>query len=250
MQRAIASLALCLTALTATAADYPAVLAWSQRVVLSTPVSGRVTAVSATAGERVSAGQVLVQLDTRPFESALRKAEAQTRKHQLNRDEANRELERTRELYERTVISAHDLQVQEIAFASAEADYASALAVLEAARLHLEYATVQAPFAGLVLEVAVATGETVINTQQATPMVILAQDRPMTARAQVPADAIGTLLPGQATTVQVNGQRYTANVMQVGAEPDDSGHYAVRVAFDHGDTVLRAGLPARIETGR
>ena len=250
MQRAIASLVIGLTSITAGAAEYPAELAWSQRVVLSTPVSGLVTAVPATAGERVSAGQVLVQLDTRPFASALREAEAQAHKHQLNRDEAKRELERTRELYERTVISVHDLQVQEIATASAEADYASALAVLEAARLHLEYATVQAPFAGLVLEVAVATGETIINTQQATPMVILAQDQPMTARAQVPAAAIGTLLPGQAATVQVNGQSYTANVVQVGAEPDDSGLYSVRVAFDRGDTVLRAGLPARIDTGR
>ena len=153
MKKFFASVALCLAALSASAAEYPAVLAWKQRVVLSTPVSGVVTSVPAVAGERVKEGQVLVQLDKRPFESALRKAEAQAHKYRLNREEAKRELQRTRELYERTVISVHDLQVGEIAFASADADYASARAELEAAQLHLGYATVQAPFAGLVLEV-------------------------------------------------------------------------------------------------
>jgi multidrug efflux system membrane fusion protein len=250
MKKSFASVALCLAALSASAAEYPAVLAWTQRVVLSTPESGVVTSVPAVAGERVREGQVLVQLDKRPFESALRKAEAQAHKYQLNRAEAERELQRTRELYERTVISVHDLQVGEIAFANAEADYASARAQLETAQLQLEYATVQAPFAGLVLEVAVAPGETVVNTQQATPMVTFARDRPMTAHAPVPAEAAGTLSAGQSATVTVGGQAYPARVVKISAEPDASGRYELSVSFDPGDAALRAGLPAQIDTGR
>jgi RND family efflux transporter MFP subunit len=250
MKKSLASLAVCLATMSASAADYPAVLAWTQRVVLSTPVSGVVTSVPAVAGERVSEGQVLVQLDKRPFESALRKAGAQAHKFRLNRDEAERELQRTRELYERTVISVHDLQVGEIAFASAEADYASARAQLEEAQLHLEYATVQAPFAGLVLEVSVAPGETVVNTQQATPMVTLARDRPMTARVLLPAEAAGALSPGQPATVKVDGQAYPGKAVQIGAEPDASGRYELSVSFDPGNAALRAGLPAHVDTGR
>ena len=249
MKKLFASLAVCLAGMSASAADYPAVLAWMQRVVLSTPVSGVVTLVPAVAGERVSEGQVLVQLDKRPFESALRKAEAQAHKYRLNREEAERELQRTRELYERTVISVHDLQVEEIAFASADADYASARAELEAAQLHLEYATVLAPFAGLVLEVGVAPGQTVVNTQQATPMVTLARDRPMVAHARVTAEEARALSPGQAATVEVNGQTYPAKVVQIGAEADASGRDDLSVSFDPGDATLRAGLPASIDTG-
>jgi RND family efflux transporter MFP subunit len=236
--------------MSANAAEYPAVLAWTQRVLLSTPVSGVVTSVPAVAGERVAEGQVLVQLDKRPFESALRKAGAQANKYRLNREEAQRELQRTRELYERTVISVHDLQVQEIAFAGADADYASARAELEAAQLHLEYATVKAPFAGLILEVSVAAGETVVNTQQATPMVTLARDRPMVAQARVAAAAAGALSPGQSATVEVDGQTYPAKVVLIGAEADASGRYELSVSFDPGDAALRAGLPASIDTGR
>jgi RND family efflux transporter MFP subunit len=250
MKRMLASLAVCLAALAAQADEYPAVLAWTQRVVLSTPVSGVVKSVAAVAGERVSEGQLLMQMDQRPFESALREAAAQARKHKLNRDEAERELQRTRELYERTVISVHDLQVQEIAFAGAEADDASARARLEAARLHLEYASVRAPFPGLVLAVSVAPGETVVNTQQATPMVTLARDRPMTAHALLTADAAGSLMVGQSVTVQAGGQAYPGRIVQIGAEPDDSGRYALLVSFDPGAAALPAGLPARIGIGR
>lgn len=253
MKRSIVSIALCLTTLsaltTAGAAQYPAVLAWTQRVVLSTPVSGLISAVPVVAGQRVSAGQTLVQLDKRPFEIAVRTAEAQAHKQRLNRDEAKRELERTHELYERTVISVHDLQLQEIAFASAEADYASARAALDNARLRLEYATVQAPLSGLVLEVAVAPGETVVNRQQSTPMVTLVQDRPLTAYAPIPAEALDTLATGQSASVQVGGQTYAASVDRLGAQTGDGGRYGLWVTFDPGDTAVQAGLPAVIDTG-
>jgi RND family efflux transporter MFP subunit len=249
MNKLLASLVVCLAATSASAADYPAELAWTQRVILSTPVSGVVASVPVVSGDRVSEGQVLVQLDKRPFKSALRKASAQALKYKLNREEAERELQRTRELYERTVISVHDLQVGEIAFASAEADYASARAELEAAQLHLEYAAVQAPFAGLVLEVTVAPGETVVNTQQATPMVTLARDRPMLARARIPAEEAGVLSPGQSASVDANGQSYPAKIVQIGSEADASGRYELSAAFDPGNAVLRTGMPASINTG-
>lgn len=247
MIRHLASLALYVLATTAAAAEYPAVLDWSQRAVLSTPVSGVIDSVAASAGERVEAGQLLLQLDQRPFESVLRDAAAQTHKQALQRDEARRELERTRELYERTVISVHDLQLGEIAFAAAESDYASAAAALDAARLNLEYSTLQAPFGGLVLAVEVSAGMAIINTQQATPLVTLARDRPMHALAQLPAAALAGLAAGQAAAVTVNGRRIDGKVHHVAAEPGDSGQYTLTVSFDPGDTPLHAGQPARIE---
>jgi len=250
MQRFIASFAFCLLSAAAGAAEYPSVLTWSQRLVLSTPVSGVVSATPVDAGTRVNQGQLLVQLDERPFRNALRDATAQAHKYKLNRDEAERELERTRELYDRRVISVHDLQLQEIAFASAESDYASAQAALDAARLNLEYSSIRAPFSGLVLEVAVAPGQTVVNTQQASPMATLARASPMTAVAKVGAAALAGLSAGQPATVQVDGQQYSGTVLRVSAEPDADGSYAVQVSFEPGDTLLRAGLPARVEIGR
>jgi RND family efflux transporter MFP subunit len=247
MKRYLASLALCAQVVAAPAAEYPAILDWSQRAVLSTPVSGVIQSVAVNTGERVEAGQLLLQLDQRPFESAQRDARAQLRKHRLLRDEARLEQERTRELYERRVISVHDLQVEEIAFAAADSDYASSAAALDSATLELEYSTLHAPFEGLVLDVEVTAGMTVINTQQATPLVTLAQDRPMHALAQVTVEALANFVPGQAATVSVNGKSFSGTLRHIGPEPDNSGQYTLTISFDPGDNMLRAGLPASIE---
>ena len=248
MQRATASLLLYLLCSTAGAARYPAQLDWSQRLVLSTPASGIVTATPVVAGVHVAQGQLLIQLDERPFRTAVRDATAQAHKHKLNRDEAERELDRTRELYDRRVISKHDLQLQEIAFAGAESDYTSAQAALDAARLRLEYSSIRAPFSGLVLEVAVAPGKTVVNTQEATPMVTLARNHPMWAVARVEQADLGRLSVGQPASVEVSGQIFKGKVARLSAEPDTSGRYTLVVSFEPGDSLLRAGLAAYIET--
>lgn len=248
MKTWIASLTLALLSAAAGAAEFPAVLAWSQRATLSTPVSGVVKTVTVTVGDRVTAGQVLLELDQRPFATALRQAKAEVHKHKLHRDEAERELERTRELYERTVISVHDLQLQEIAFGSAEADYAGAQAKLDTARLDLEYSAVHAPFSGLVLATPVTAGETVVNSQQATPLIVLGNDQPLLAQAAITAEDLRDISPGMAAGILIDRKRYAGKVLQIANEPDAEGRYLLAVSFDPGDDArLRAGLPARIE---
>lgn len=247
MKQRFASLVLCTHIAAVPAAEYTAVLDWSQRAVLSTPVSGVITSVDVAVGDRVAAGQQLLQLDQRPFESSYRDAKAQLRKHSLLREEARRELERTRELYERRVISVHDLQIGEIAYATEESDYTSAVAALDSATLELEYSTLKAPFAGIILSVDVTAGMTVINTQLATAMVTLGQERPMQALAQVSAGVITGLEIGQAATVSVNDKAYRGRIRYISAEPDTTGNYTLAVSFDPGEDILRAGQLASID---
>jgi multidrug efflux system membrane fusion protein len=243
----LASFALCLLATSAVAAEeFPALLDWSQRAVLSTPVSGVVSEVAVHPGQQVAAGQLLLQLDQRPFETRVQDAQAQLHKHQLQRDEARRELDRTRELYNRRVISTHDLQLAEIAFATAQSDYASAKAALEEATLDSEYSRLQAPFAGVVLGVDVSAGMTVINTQQATPLVTLAQDRPLYALAQVSGAALSGLTAGQSARISVNGEHFDGRLEFLAAEPDTHGQYTLTFSFDPGTSRLRAGQAARV----
>jgi multidrug efflux system membrane fusion protein len=225
-----------------------AVLEWSQRVVLSSPVSGVIRQVSVRPGDTVAAGQSLVQFDQRLFDAAVTDAKAQLHKHELQRNEARRELERTRELYERTVIASHDLQLQEIAFAAAESDYTSAAAALDTARLQKEYSNVQAPFAGVVLAVPVSVGMTVVNTQQATPLVTLAQFHPMHARVLLPGAVPERMVRGTKAVVYVNDRQFPAELVAAGAEPDTEGHYSVVYSFDPGDYPVLAGQDARVET--
>lgn len=233
---------LALAALGLNAAEYPAELDWSRRATLSSMVSGVVERIWVAPGERVAQGQRLVQFDLRPFQLAVERDQAQVRKFKLIRDEAQREFERTQELYERTVISEHDLQLGEIAYATAQADAVSAQSLLDQAQLDLTYAQVQAPFAGRVLAIPVQVGEVVISTEQARPLIILAADHPMTARAALSAQDFGALELGAPVTVVVGNARYPATITGL-VEAD--GRY-LEAGFDPGTANLHAAQPARI----
>ena len=108
---------------------------------------------------------------------------ARLAKAREERDEAVRELERTQELFERTLLSVHDLQLAQIAATGAEADHSSAEAELAEAEIKLEYSRILAPFDARVVSVPAQPGETVVSRLQARPLVVVAPAGRMRARA-------------------------------------------------------------------
>lgn len=232
------------------AEEIPAVVDWSQRVVLSTPVSGVVASVPVEPGQRVTAGQVLLALDDRRFRAQRERARAEVERLKLTVEEAEREYARAQELYDRTVISARDLQLAEIDLAMAKAQHAAATAELTSARIDLEHSTLRAPFDGIVLRVQVAAGETVANTLQATPMISLAASAPMVARATVDETQLTRLRIGQAVEVSVGSERFRGVLSRLGLEPastDQGARYEILVSFEPSDSPrLRSGQRARL----
>jgi len=95
-------------------ADDSAVLQWQRTVSMSTPVSGVVVKVEAQVGARVDKGQVLLKLDDRARIARVNALQAKLKSAKNNRDESIREMERTQELYDRTLISEHELQLARI----------------------------------------------------------------------------------------------------------------------------------------
>ncbi len=234
----------------AAAAELPARLDWSQRVVLSTPVSGVVKEIAAEPGQEIKEGAVLLRLDDRRFKAELQHARADVERLKLVRDEAEREFQRAEELYERTVIAERERQLAEIDLAVAEAQYAAAQAALTRARLDLEDSRLRAPFDGIVIARHVAPGETVANALQATPMITLARQRPMQAVAHVDEDQLGRLQVGQTVEITVQGERLQASIQQLALEAqmvDGAPKFEIKVRFQPSDKrQLRAGQHARI----
>ncbi|MEJ2060733.1 MAG: efflux RND transporter periplasmic adaptor subunit [Gammaproteobacteria bacterium] len=248
--RAFLSALLLFVTLPALAADLPATIGWSRRVVLSTPVSGIVTTVNATPGQHVRKGDLLVALDPRPLKAAVTEAQADVRRLTVAGAEAKREYERAQELYDRTVISKHDLQLAEIAAVEANSKTTAAHSRLVQARVRLENSEIRAPFDGLVIGVHTAPGETVANRLQVSPMVILAADRPLLATAWAEAPQLAKLKTGQSVQVTVQGQNYPATVTALGLEPQNrngKAAYAVRASFSPPkNLLLRAGESATL----
>jgi RND family efflux transporter MFP subunit len=245
-----ALLAFLLLVETGHAAELEALLQWSRRVELSFPVNGVIKEVAVEPGQKVNRGEVLAQLDSRTFVSELRLAEAQLNSEKERLAEARRELDRAKELYERTVLSDHDLQMAELEVARALADYEVARNHHTHAGINLELSAIRAPFPALVIDVAAQPGQTVVSDLKPEQQLILAEAGAMLAQSSIGLDELAGLEPGQSLDVEVAGTRYPGTLLPIGLEQlaTEGGdlRYPLRVWFATGDTLLRAGQPARI----
>ena len=238
-----------IAALPAAAAELEAWLAWERRASLSTPVAGVIGEVLVTPGDRVAAGEVLLRLDPRPFQARETAARARLDRLRPRYAEAQRERDRAQELYDRTVLSDHELQTAKIAHAAALADLTEARAQLKLAQLEREYSELKAPFAGLVVARRAEPGEVVVQGDRPMELLVLASGERMEAVALVDLTTLAGLKPGAPATVTVAGRSLAGTVTRLGLEPAGSGegNYAVGVSFEPpGDLLLRPGQPAKV----
>lgn len=226
-------------------------LGWARKLVLSVPVSGVVQEVAVHPGDRVESNQVLLRLDPRPFRTRQARARAHLDRATPEREEAQRELERAQELYDRTVLSDHELQLAKIAFAQADAEQRIAEAALAQAELDLEYSVVRAPFQALVLDRHVEVGQTVITAHESVPLFTLVSTDSMLAVVELSLARGSTLEPGAAIPVTVEGRSYEGRLRRLVPEPsawiDNQPRYSLEVLIivPAGQT-LRPGQPALV----
>lgn len=235
----------------AAAETVQATLDWSQRVGLGLTVSGVIARVAVQPGQRVEKDQLLVALDDRHLRARIARAEAELEEARQSREEGARELQRAQELYDRTVLSDHDLQLAQIGVARAGAAWHRAQAELAEARVLLQQSRIPAPFAGLVVAVSVQPGQAVVSGLRAESLVELAQDNPLLARAAISAEQAARLTNSPAVRVEIGDRQLDARVHQVGLEPlrvvDGVPRYELQVLFERPEAfTARAGLPVRI----
>lgn len=243
----LAAIALLLP-VTALAAEYDAVLDWNRKAKLSTPVSGVVAKVNVRPGDRVLAGDVLLQLENGVIQANLEKAKADVQHNERLYKEAERELERNQELYDRTVLSDHELELAHIGFTQAEAQLKSAQAQMAKMDYDLRHSEIKAPFNGIVIARNVNEGETVVSSEAPPVLLEVAEADVMIAEFQVSGAQLGRFAMGKKATVNVGSRRYAGEVSAVGFEPlsKNSNKYLINVRFGTKGKLLRAGRSAKV----
>lgn len=234
----------------ASAAELAGELVWARTAELSLPASGRVEKITVVPGAAVAAGEVILELDTRTARAQLADARAAQREAELRRAEAQREWDRAKELYDRTVLSERELQLAEIGFAAADARHQAARAAAVAAEVDLDYTRLSAPFDAWVLDLYVAPGQAVVNQVQAMPLLRVVERGRMRLRATADAAQLAGLAPGTAATVQAGERRFEARIVRIGRETlgaERPARYAVEAEFEvPDDAPLRAGQAATL----
>jgi RND family efflux transporter MFP subunit len=151
---------------------------WAAEVELTTRVSGVVEAVLVKPGQRVKKGAVLLRLDRTILRASLDEAAAEQTRAQADADDARRELDRARELFDRTVSSTTELEAAALRDARGRAALSSAKARRVIAQKNLNDAELKAPFDGVVNAVPGAPGTVVTADCQPKSLVILEPGRP------------------------------------------------------------------------
>lgn len=224
------------------AAAWDGVLDWAQRTALSTATSGVVEQVAVSPGDRVKKGQLLMKLEQGALRARFDQARAELHHQKLLREEAKRELERAEELYARTLLADHDLQLAKIDYANAEASYQRSRAGYHQSREALENSELHAPFDAVVVARMVQPAETVVSELRAEPMLVVAADGRMTVRFALKGDDLAALKSGQGVTVEVAGKRYRATIDGI-SEQDN--RMVAEASFETGDS-LAPGTAARV----
>lgn len=235
----------------AQAAEVPAVLQWSQRVELSTPVSGVVQTVNVAVGDRVRQGQALLRLDERVYAGRVDESAAMVARNKEEVSEAQRDLKRVQELYDRTVISVSELEQARLRQARAAALLKESQARQRQDLKNRDDTTLRAPFDAVVVARQAEPGQAVAATLQPQSLLVVARAGEMLARAQVQEAQLANLKMGQEVEVNVGKQHFRGKVKTLGLEPttrDKSGLplYPLDVIFVPAETQLRAGAAATL----
>jgi RND family efflux transporter MFP subunit len=130
-----------------------------RQTVVASQVAGAVVQLAVKAGDRVTAGQLLLRIDARSAEQSAAASVAQLRAVQATLEVARREFERQQQLHAERFISSAALDRARAEFQAAQAQAAAQAAQLDVARTQTGLHLVRAPYAGIVSEVPVALGE-------------------------------------------------------------------------------------------
>lgn len=157
-----------------------------RRSTISANQSGTVRGVFANEGETVTAGQVIVKLDTTDFDLRLRQAQAAVRAAQVQVETARIEADRAKKLLASNAIPArqNDLAVAQTRAASAALQ--QALVVRDMAKRSIDEAEVRAPFDAVVVQRHISEGEAAASMPP-TRYLTLEQRSPIDIRLDIPS---------------------------------------------------------------
>lgn len=240
-------------------------LAPTQRVGVSSLVTGTIASVDVDYNQPVTTGQPLAHLDPRDYEAQRKRAEAAVQAQAAARDaaatnvsDAEATLTRAKRLPVGEMISDKDVELATTALARARANLAVAEAQLEVARADLTGAegnaaktVIRSPIDGVALDINAEVGQTVTSATLVTSLFTLATDLKKLDleldidEADVPRVKVGD--QASFTVESAPDRPLTGIIRQVRSAPtvvDGVTSYKAIVAVDNADGALRPGMTA------
>ncbi|WP_371360079.1 efflux RND transporter periplasmic adaptor subunit [Pseudomonas sp. KT_2_4] len=194
--------------------------------------SGQIRKIHVEAGDQVTQGQLLVEIDPATQQAkldasryAIENLEAQLQEQKAQHELARQKYQRQQRLSAGNATREEDVQTAKAELSATQArvdmfkaQIRQAQASLRSDEAELGYTRIYAPMSGTVVAVDARVGQT-LNAQQQTPLILrIAKLSPMTVWAEVSEADIGHVKPGMSayfTTLAGGTRRWTSTVRQI-----------------------------------
>ena len=158
-------------------------------VTLHTRVDGQLLQVNFREGQAVRKGQLLLQIDPRPYQAALDQAIGTLTKDEANLKNMQAQAERYTALYQAGVVSKEQQQLQVANQGQAAGSIKADQAAIEAARVNLGYTRIYSPIDGVVGLRLIDPGN-IVHASDSTGLVVITQVHPIAIIFTLPEDQI------------------------------------------------------------
>ncbi|HEX4795405.1 MAG TPA: MdtA/MuxA family multidrug efflux RND transporter periplasmic adaptor subunit [Humisphaera sp.] len=163
-------------------------------VTVHTRVDGQLINVAFTEGQYVEAGQLLAEIDPRPFQVMLTAAQGQLAKDQAQLQNANLDLKRYQNLMKQNLsVTQQQVDTQQSLVKQFEGAVTSDQSQIDSANLQLTYCHVTAPFAGRIGLRLVDQGN-IVHASDATGLAVITQVQPIAVIFSISEDEISRVM--------------------------------------------------------
>jgi len=161
-------------------------------VAIKSRVDGQIVKVDFTEGQEVKAGDLLFEIDPRPFQAALAQAQAAKQKDEAQLASAQADLKRDEALIQHDFQTRQAYDQQKSLVGQVQASIAGDDAQIKTAQLNIDYAQIRAPIGGRTGARAVDVGN-LVHASDNTSLVTIAQLRPIFATFTEPQNDFETI---------------------------------------------------------